>query len=231
MGRKAVSLRQPSCYDSQAAERNGGTVLLVLSGTCPLMPLGWKGYWPMFEELNNLLRMISVYSYETYQHSVNVGVLAARIGDILGLSKVQVSIIKYAGLLHDIGKTKIDLKILNKPGKLTTKEFSIIKKHTEYGVELLSPYPWAKPLLQLVEFHHERWDGKGYNGIQGRNVPVGARILALADAFDAMTSGRHYSRIKSIKQSIIELERFSGTQFDPYLVKKFIQVINEILPP
>jgi len=183
----------------------------------------------MFEELNNLLKTISVYSYETYQHSINVGILAARIANFLGLPETQVSLIKHAGLLHDIGKTKIDLKILNKPGKLTTREFDIIKKHTEYGVKILSSYPWTKPFLQLVNFHHERWDGNGYNGIHGRDIPIGARILALADAFDAMTSCRPYSQIKSLDQSINELNRFSGTQFDPYLVEKVTQALDKIL--
>jgi len=183
----------------------------------------------MFEELNNLVKMISAYSHETYQHSVNVGFLAARIANFLGLSKTQVSLIKQAGLLHDIGKTKIDLKILNKPGKLTTREFAIIKKHTEYGVKILSAYSWTQPLLQLVNYHHERWDGNGYNGIHGRDIPMGARILALADAIDAMTSCRPYSQIKSIDQSINELDRFSGTQFDPYLVEKVIQASDKIL--
>ncbi|MDF9408286.1 HD-GYP domain-containing protein [Pelotomaculum isophthalicicum JI] len=183
----------------------------------------------MLEELNNLVKMISIYSLETYQHSVNVGIIATRIGNFLGLPEKQVSLIKYAGLLHDIGKTKIDLKILNKPGKLTTKEFNIIKKHTEYGVKILSSYPWTKPFLQLVNLHHERWDGNGYNGIHGPDIPIGARILALADAFDAMSSCRPYSPIKSMDQIINELDRFSGAQFDPHLVEKVIQASDKVL--
>lgn len=183
----------------------------------------------MFEELNNLVKMIYNYSLETYRHSVNVGIIANRIGNFLCLSEKQVSLIKYAGLLHDIGKTKIDLKILNKPGKLTSEEFTIIKKHTEYGVKILSSYPWTKPFLQLVNSHHERWDGNGYNGIHGRDIPMGARILALADAFDAMTSCRSYSQIKSMDQIINELDMFSGTQFDPYLVEKVIQASDKVL--
>jgi len=183
----------------------------------------------MFEELNNLVKMIYDYSLETYQHSVNVGIIATRIGNFLGLSEKQVSLIKYAGLLHDIGKTKIDLKILNKPGKLTSKEFTIIKKHTEYGVEILSSYPWTKPFLQLVNLHHEKWDGSGYNGFHGKDIPMGARILALADAFDAMTSGRPYSKINSMEQIINELDKFSGTQFDPHLVEKVIHASDKVL--
>ncbi|OPY58179.1 MAG: Cyclic di-GMP phosphodiesterase response regulator RpfG [Pelotomaculum sp. PtaU1.Bin035] len=183
----------------------------------------------MFEELNNLVQSIADYSYETYQHSVKVGMLSARIANFLELSKTQVSLIKHAGLLHDIGKIKIDPIILNKPGRLTSKEFAIIKKHTEYGINILSSYPWAKPFLQLVNLHHERWDGNGYNGIHGRNIPMGAKILALADAFDAMNSRRPYSQIKSREQSINEIERLSGTQFDPCLVEKVIQDSDKIL--
>jgi putative nucleotidyltransferase with HDIG domain len=183
----------------------------------------------MHEEFNYLLKTIAAYSYETYQHSVNVGMIAARIGNLLGLSKTQVLSIKYAGLLHDIGKIKIDLKILNKPEKLIAGELAIIKRHTEYGINILSPFPWAKPFLQLVNYHHERWDGNGYYGIPGKDIPMEANILALADAFDAMTSSRPYSQIKSWNQSIKELDRFSGTQFDPYLVKMVIQSSDKIL--
>lgn len=177
----------------------------------------------MFEELNNLVNTIAAYNYETYQHSVNVGNIAARIGDFLGLSKTHVALIKRAGMVHDIGKTKIDSIILTKPGKLTDAEFAIVKKHTEYGVKILSSYTWAKSLLPLVHFHHERWDGNGYEGLQGKDIPLEARILALADAFDAMTSGRPYAKIKSMEQSIRELDRCSGTQFDPHLVQKVVQ--------
>ena len=182
----------------------------------------------MFEELDNLVKAIAVYSYETYQHSVNVGIIAARIGNFLGLSKTQVLLIKHAGLLHDIGKTKIDLKILNKPGKLTAEELAIMKRHPEYGVNILSYYPWAEPFLQLVNYHHERWDGNGYYGVPGRDIPLGAKILALADAFDAMTSSRPYSQIRSWNQSLKELDKCSGTQFDPHLVKKVIQTSDKI---
>jgi len=182
----------------------------------------------MLEELNNLVKTLAVYSLETYQHSVNVGIIAARIGNFLGLSKAQILLIKYAGFLHDIGKTKIDLKILNKPEKLTAGEWAIIKRHPEYGVDILSPNPWAEPFLQLVNYHHERWDGNGYYGIPGRDIPLGSRILALADAFDAMTSSRPYSQIRSWNESLKELDKCSGTQFDPYLVKKVIQTSDEI---
>lgn len=183
----------------------------------------------MFAGLETLVREIAVYSYEIYQHSVNVRGIAIRIANCLGLPQDQISLISCAGLLHDIGKIKIDKEILNKTKKLTAEEWAMVKRHPELGVGMLSSYHWAKPILPLVNYHHERWDGKGYFGVSGHDIPLGARILAVADAFDAMTSSRPYQNSKNWEQSIEELEKCSGTQFDPCLVDKVIQAPNEIL--
>lgn len=178
--------------------------------------------------LAHLVRTIAVYSSATYQHSVNVGLIAARIASCLGLAESQVSLIQKAGFLHDIGKTKIDIELLNKSGKLTSGEWTIIKKHPEFGVKILAPYPWTAPFLPLVIYHHERWDGNGYFGIPGKDIPLGAKILALADAFDAMTSSRPYQKSKNREQSVEEIKRCGGTHFDPYLVEKVIRHSDKI---
>lgn len=182
----------------------------------------------MFAGLNTLVKTIAVYSYKIYQHSANVRGIATRIANYLGLPEDQTALIANAGLLHDIGKTQIDIKILNKTKKLTADEWAIIKRHPELGIGILSSYPWAEPFFPLVNYHHERWDGNGYFGISGQDIPLGARILAVADAFDAMTSSRPYQNSKSWEQSLKELERCSGTQFDPYLVEKVIQSSDKI---
>lgn len=183
----------------------------------------------MLEGLNILVKSIADYSYEIYQHSINVATVAARFAYYLHLPEEKILLIKYAGLLHDIGKTKIHLKILNKSEKLTEEEWKIVKQHPELGVKILTPYPWAQSFLSLINYHHERWDGNGYYGIPGNKIPLGARLLALADAYEAMSSCRPYHKSKNFEQSLKELERCSGSQFEPFLVKKFIQLSDKII--
>ncbi|BAF58980.1 hypothetical signaling protein [Pelotomaculum thermopropionicum SI] len=182
-------------------------------------------------ELNKLLSLIKNYCRDTYRHSVNVSLIASRIAAHLNLSETQVDLIKVAGLLHDVGKIKIEKEIINKPGKLTRDEWNIVKKHPEYGVDILLPHSWAKPFLQWVYCHHERWDGNGYFGIKGYDIPLEARILALADAFDAITSSRPYQKKKNWQESLNEVKRCSGTQFDPFLAQELIQFPDKILKP
>ena len=182
----------------------------------------------LLEELNILVKNITDYSYEIYQHSLNVAIIAASFAYYLDLPEEEIFLIKNAGLLHDIGKTKIDIKILNKPEKLIEEEWKIVKKHPELGVKILTPYPWAQSFLSLINYHHERWDGNGYYGIPGNKIPLGAKLLALADAYEAMSSARPYQKSKNLEQSLKELESCSGSQFEPFLVGKFTQLSDKI---
>ncbi|HOV80901.1 MAG TPA: HD domain-containing protein [Bacillota bacterium] len=183
----------------------------------------------MFKELNTLVKNIADYSCEIFQHSYNVSTIAACFANCLKLPEKEVFIIKTAGLLHDIGKTEIDIGILNKPEKLSAEEWKIIKKHPEIGVRILTPYPWARSFLPLINYHHERWDGNGYYGVPGFKIPLGARLLALADAFEAMSSDRPYQESKNLEESLEELELCSGSQFEPFLVEKFTRFSNKII--
>lgn len=183
----------------------------------------------MFKGINILVQDIAHYSYEIYQHSLNVATIAASFAGYLNLSEKEIFLIKTAGLLHDIGKTKIDIKILNKPGKLIEEEWEIVKKHPELGVKILTPYPWAQSFLSLINYHHERWDGNGYYEVPRDEIPFGARILALVDAYEAMSSARSYQKAKNLEQSLKELERCSGSQFEPFLVEKFMQLSHKII--
>ncbi len=183
----------------------------------------------MFAELSALTKKIADYSNEIYVHSTNVSEIATQIAYHIGLPEKQIKLISNAGLLHDIGKITIHSKTLNKSGKLTIEEWLVIKKHPEIGVRILSSYSWAQPLFPLIYYHHERWDGKGYLGLSGQNAPLGARIISVADSFDAMMSSRPYQHSKTWEQALIELQRCSGCQFAPYLIDKILQTPEKIL--
>ncbi|TEB05451.1 Cyclic di-GMP phosphodiesterase response regulator RpfG [Pelotomaculum schinkii] len=178
----------------------------------------------MLNEINKLMIALNNYDFEIYCHSISVSYIACRIAYHLGLQDKDISIITNAALLHDIGKVKIDKSILSKKEQLTGREWSIIKRHPESGVVMLKPYSWAKELLVLILYHHERWDGKGYFGVEANDIPLGARIIAVADAFDAMRTSRPYKKGKAWDESLSEIEKNSGMQFDPYLTERLIRL-------
>jgi diguanylate cyclase (GGDEF)-like protein/PAS domain S-box-containing protein/putative nucleotidyltransferase with HDIG domain len=163
------------------------------------------------------------------QHSHRVSTLCENMGKALGLSEDKIQEMKTVGLLHDIGKIAIDENILNKPGKLTEEEREEIKKHPEIGYRILSSVNDMSEMAEYVLAHHERWDGGGYpKGLKEKEIPIQARIIAIADAYDAMTSERPYRSPLSVEVAIEELENNAGTQFDSELVKVFIENIKNI---
>ena len=136
--------------------------------------------------------------------------------------------LRWEGLLHDIGKIGIPDSVLNKPGKLTEEEFNLIKSHAKIGGEILSQSSELKNASLTTRHHHERYDGKGYPlGLKGEEIPLNARIIAISDSYDAMNSNRIYR--KSLSKEVIkkELEMNRGTQFDPYLLDAFIELLND----
>jgi diguanylate cyclase (GGDEF)-like protein/putative nucleotidyltransferase with HDIG domain len=160
-------------------------------------------------------------------HSERVSRICEAIASKMNLDKDTVTQLKIAGLIHDIGKIGIDEKILNKQGKLTLDERNDIERHPEIGWRLLSSTNEYSELAQFVLNHHEKWDGSGYpNGLKGEAIQIEARIISVADAYDAMTSERSYRRGLSMVEAIQELKRFSGTQFDPKIVEVFV---NQVL--
>lgn len=162
-------------------------------------------------------------------HSNRVGTICQAIASKMNLDKDAVNQMKIAGLIHDIGKIGIDEKILNKPGRLTIQEKRDIEKHPEIGWRLLSSTNEFSELGQFVLNHHEKWDGSGYpNGLKGEAIQLEARIISVADAYDAMTSDRSYRKGLSKEEAIKELTRCSGTQFDPNIVNVFVyQVVSD----
>jgi putative nucleotidyltransferase with HDIG domain len=159
---------------------------------------------------------------QLYRHSQKTFALTLSMLRLLDLSEAEQTTIAIGAFLHDIGKLAIDEALLNKSEALTPQEYAIIKRHPVYGADILTRYVWLPDVALLAYHHHERWDGEGYpDRLAGEAIPLGARIIAIADAFDAMTSDRSYQRRRSPQEAVEELERCAGTQFDPMLVQLF----------
>ncbi len=169
---------------------------------------------------------------ETKNHIIRVGLYSAVIAKALGWRDDKVELIKLAAPMHDIGKVGIPDKILNKPDKLTDDEFEIMKKHTEYGYDILhggdSELSKLAAIISLE--HHEKWDGSGYpNHKKAKEISLEARITTVSDVFDALTSERPYKKAWSIEDTMKELQRTAGSHFDPEIVKLFERNIDKIL--
>lgn len=160
------------------------------------------------------------------QHSKRVAKLCKLLGQELNLNDKEVAELEICGLFHDIGKIAINESILNKPAKLTDEEWTEMKRHSEIGYRILSAVNDMAEIANYVLAHHERWDGLGYpKGLKGEEIPVQARIIALVDSYDAMTSDREYRKALSDEYAIGEIERNAGIQFDPELARKFVQIL------
>jgi len=163
----------------------------------------------------------------THGHSENVMKYTVVLAKQLGLSDAEIENVKYAGLLHDIGKIGISEFILNKPSRLTPYEFDEIRKHPEVGAKIIADVPFLRPLVPFVLHHHEYFDGNGYpDGIGGEEIPFGARILSVADVFEAMTSNRPYRKALSPELAVQTLIAGKGKQFDPQMVDAFMDVLK-----
>ena len=183
--------------------------------------------------LSVLSRAIEARDPHARGHSARVTVLAESIAIQLGWSEERLALLHVGGPLHDIGKLAVSDEVLSKPGRLDDDELAQIREHPKLGARLLLRVAAFRQALPYVLYHHERWDGTGYpTGRAGEAIPVEARVLAIADAFDAMTSDRPYRRALSRDEALAEVERCSGTQFDPALVEVFLElfVTAERLP-
>ncbi len=157
-------------------------------------------------------------------HSRRVTEIAVAIGKEMGLSQDCVEDLRWGGLLHDVGKIAIDQIIQNKPGRLTPEEYEHIMTHANVGAGIVKPVVNDK-VVEMIEHHHDRYDGSGMNQtVVGKKIPVGARILAVADAFDAMTSDRPYRMAMSIDEALNEIRRCAGSQFDPEVAAAFLKI-------
>jgi HD-GYP domain-containing protein (c-di-GMP phosphodiesterase class II) len=163
-----------------------------------------------------LTSFLEIHDVYTKYHSQNVAKLSRDIAQNMGLSDYSFSQIYYAGLVHDIGKAIIPKGIINKNGKLTFDEYETVKKHPLYAYEVLINSSELKEIATIVLQHHERWDGNGYpNGVSKNDISLEARIISIADTFDAMTSDRPYRKAFDKEIAIQEIIDNAGTQFDP----------------
>ncbi|MBA2360707.1 MAG: HD-GYP domain-containing protein [Actinobacteria bacterium] len=159
----------------------------------------------------------------TQGHSRRVGALGEAVARRLGWREERLEPLRLGGLLHDVGKLNLDTALLRKPGALNDRERSAVRRHPLVGARLIRPFAALRPALPYVLFHHERWDGGGYpTGRSREQIPTGARILAVADSFDAMTSTRPYRPALSVGSALAEVRDCAGTQFDPTVVHAFL---------
>lgn len=180
------------------------------------------------EFIKSILKSLHEKNPYAEEHSQRVSIICEEIGKKLGLRLHEINLLRLISQLHDIGKVTIDEAILNKPGKLTDEEWSIIKRHPEIGYRIISTSPEYQEIAYDILSHHERYDGKGYpQGLKGDEIPLRARIVAIADAYDAMTSNRPYRKALTKDEAIHEIMKNSGTQFDPALVEIFLDVLHD----
>lgn len=176
----------------------------------------------MLDLVRSLAKAVDTRDKYTRLHSKRVSTLATRLAKHMKLDDETINKIEIAGILHDVGKIGIPDNILQKPGRLSDDEMAIVKNHPAFSAQIIKSTS-LKDIVSAVKAHHERWDGKGYPyGLKGEQIPFEARILALADTFDAMTSDRPYRKGLSISEALNEIARYAGSQFDPRLAKQFL---------
>jgi len=186
-----------------------------------------------YETITALTLMLQRAHPYTQGHLERVAYSAEEVARKLGLSSARSRLVREAAVLHDVGKIAVDEKILDKPGKLTAEEMDHVRKHAEWGAEILSPVARFAPLVPWILKHHERPDGHGYpKGLVLNEIPIESRIIAVVDAFDAMTDsqdgkpGRAYRDPMTVDEALAELDRCAGTQFDESVVKAFREVVK-----
>jgi len=215
------------------AKRTGGN-RVYLSSKVLSEPLDEAGIYARRNGLSAIYALASAVEARdtyTYGHSRKVSTYAVALAEAIGLSPEEVSRVSTAALLHDIGKIGVPDKVLNKKGKLSKEDWETIKAHPRLGANIVSNIPDLVPCLSGILYHHERWDGGGYpEGLKGEEIPTEARILSIADSFAAMTSARPYRPALCIEKVIKELQRCAGSQFDPDLVRVFLDIIKAEFP-
>ncbi len=183
-----------------------------------------NNYMATMQIINRLVEAKDPY---TYGHASRVQEFAVKLAEALGLKQHVIENIKRAAQLHDIGKIGVNDAILNKPGPLTKKEYKEVKRHPVLGAEIIAQVPQLKDAVDIVLYHHERPDGLGYpKGLRGDEIPVGAGVIAIADAYDAMTSDRPYRKALSKEEALKEIEIYAGTQFNAHFAEVFLQIMQ-----
>ncbi len=188
---------------------------------------------PLIEQVNmeaidDFCRQIYYCDPNTAMHAEHVADLMAGLASQMGMDSDEINLAYMVGVMHDVGKIKTPEEILTKPARLTTEEFEIMKRHAADGAEMLSGIAGVKPIVAIMRHHHERWDGSGYpDSLKEDDIPLFSRMLALCDAFDAMTAARCYRSPVPLRDCVREIWRCAGSQFDPVIAAIFIEFIKE----
>lgn len=208
----------------------------ILTTMCEQAIIGIKNL-QLYEEqqkivlgsIKALVTMLDMRVPQEYTHSPYFSRIVMAIANQMHLDEKQKESLKYAGLLHDAGKADIPLSILTKTSKLTPEEYNIIKSHPLRGAQILRPLQILKPAIPIIMHHHEKYDGTGYpSRLKKNQIPLGARIMAVADAFEAMVYGRPYRERMNTSAAIKEIKKKSGKQFDPKIVDAFLKICKKI---
>ncbi len=208
----AIALSSAALFDN--LQRTNAELLLAYDTTIE----GWA-------------KALDLRDEETVGHSRRVTEMTVRLAERLGVSDEDLVHVRRGALLHDIGKMGVPDAILRKPGKLTDEEWVIMKRHTSHALDLLAPIPFLRPALDIPHFHHEKWDGSGYpGGLLGEQIPLAARIFAVVDVYDALTSDRPYRAAWSVERTVAHIRSESGKHFDPKVAEAFLTMIGEDAP-
>lgn len=232
------------CFSRRLSLEEYGSFVQLQRASKTMAPLEYEHLQeePLFHELkqefsevlSRLTPIMKAKDRQLYRHSLRVHSLASSLTSVLNLPEEDALTIGLAAVFHDIGKMAINNTLLHKPSRLTRQEFEIVKGHTAYGAKILSQFKVLKNVVPSVYHHHECWDGRGYpDGIGGDAIPLGARVVAIVDAFEAMTSDRYYQKRRPPSEALEELRRCAGTQFDAQLVSLFCNSLEITLldPP
>jgi cyclic di-GMP phosphodiesterase len=184
-----------------------------------------QGHGHDFDDVQEIFEVLGFRRYETLQHSKRVACYAELIGRTMGLTSDDLGPLKLGSLLHDIGKIAIPHNVIMKPGPLNEAEWTVMRMHPRIGWELMSEFLELTAEAEIVYAHHEHYDGRGYpRSLKRMEIPLGARIFAVADALDAITSDRPYRKGRSCQEAVAEIQRHADTQFDPRIVAEFIGI-------
>lgn len=183
------------------------------------------------ETLRALLEALDLNAPGERMHAERVAVYAVATGAELGLSEEELLRLRYSALLHDVGKTKLDGKLLNKVGQLSDAELDVIRRHAEYSVKLVESYDFLVPAIPGIRSHHERWNGAGYpDGLVGEEIPIAAQIIGMVEAFDVMMNGAAWKSSTTREIALEEIERSAGVEWNPEVVEAFLKVERVIQP-
>lgn len=230
MKEEIISFADAALYRAKQTGRNRTCLSSdVVKPEAPLVNVELEARSRALSIIYALAATVDAKDHYTYGHSKKVSEYAVALGEAMGMPHDRIDIIRAAGLLHDIGKVGIPDSILNKKGTLDNEEWKLVKAHPKLGVEILRHVIDLVNCLPVILHHHEHYDGTGYpSGLKGENIPLEARILSVADAFDAITSPRPYREQLSSQQALDELKRCIGTQFDPGVIEVFDKIIAPI---